>query len=247
MEKGSIRGRTALVTGAAKRIGREISLLLAREGANVIVHYKRSQTEAESLCGELTKLGVNAWSLKADFSVPSEYESLIDRSLELSSGQLDILINNASIFPKEDLETLSFNSMVQNLEINAWVPFLLSRKFAERVGSGKIVNLLDSRTIGYDWNHVGYILSKHVLTVLTEMTALAFAPKISVNGVAPGLILPPPGEPESYLDKMVNTVPLRRHGEPFDVAQAVLYLLKASFVTGNVIYVDGGRHLKEYT
>ncbi len=135
---------------------------------------------------------------------------------------------------------------MKNIQVNAWVPFVLNREFARRAREGKIINLLDSRIDGFDWTHVSYILSKHVLSVLTRMTALEFAPRITVNGVAPGLILPPPGKDHGYLDQLTDTVPLQRHGDPRDIAEAVLYLLKNDFVTGEVIHVDGGRHLKEY-
>lgn len=242
----ALRGSTALVTGAAKRVGREIATALAREGANVIIHYNRSEQQAIDLARALSDLGVKSWTLRADFSVRSEYQTLIERALSLS-GDLNILVNNASIFPPEDLKSVTFESVMANMEINAWAPFTLCRSFADQVREGKIVNLLDSRTSSYDWSHVGYILSKHVLTVLTQMCALEFAPRIHVNGVAPGLILPPPGKPQSYLEERVNTVPLKRHGDPSDVARAVVYLMTAPFVTGTVLMVDGGRHLREYT
>jgi len=163
-----------------------------------------------------------------------------------TAGALDFLVNSASIFPKETLETATFESLMLNMEVNAWVPFVLSREFARNAREGAIVNLLDARTEGYDWNHVGYILSKHAFTALTRMTALEFAPRIAVNGVAPGLILPPPGETEEYLQRLANTVPLKKHGGPPDIAAAVLFFLKSDFVTGAVIHVDGGRRLKEY-
>ena len=242
MNSECLKGKTAIVTGASKRIGRAISLELARAGVNVIIHFNRSKDEAEKLCNELIDTGVRAWTLKANFDNPLEYGTLIDRAFDLSNN-IDFLINSASIFPTEDLTTVTLESIVANLQVNAWAPFVLCRKFSERVGEGKIINFLDSRTVGYDWTHVGYILSKHILTVLTEMIAIKYAPNITVNGIAPGLILPPPGRPESYLDERVNTVPLKRHGDPRDIAEAVIYLLNASFITGNIIYIDGGRHL----
>ncbi len=239
-----IKGKTALVTGASKRIGREISLELARAGVNVIIHYNHSVDEAKILCQELINLGVKAWVIKANFDIPLEYETLIERAIDLSND-LEFLINSASTFPVDDLKTLKLESLVSNLQVNAWAPFVLCQKFSEQVSKGKIVNLLDSRITGFDWTHVGYILSKHLLTVLTEMMAIKYAPKILVNAVAPGLILPPPGKPMSYLEERVNPVPLHRHGQPQDIAEAVLYLLGAAFITGNIIYVDGGRHIKE--
>lgn len=245
MATESLQGKTALITGAARRIGRATALALAAEGANVIVHYGRSAEEADKLRDELTARGVQAWTLQADFRRPEEYESLIDRALA-AAGRLDLLVNNASMFPPDRLENLELPNVLANLEVNAWAPFVLSRAFAGWVGRGQIINLLDSRLVGYEWTHVSYILSKHVLAALTRMMALQYAPDVRVNAIGPGLILPPPGKDDSYLDQMTKTVPLKRHGDPSDVAEAIVYLAKSTFLTGQVIYVDGGRHLWEY-
>jgi pteridine reductase len=245
MRDKPLAGQTALITGAAQRIGRATALALAEEGVNIVVHYNRSDSEANQLVDELQRLGVRAWPIGADFSKPREYETLIKRSLELA-GSLSILVNNASVFPPEKMEDLTLSRLNTNVEVNAWVPFVLGRDFARLVGKGKIINMLDSRLSDTDWNHVGYILSKHVLAALTDMMAIKYAPGITVNGVAPGLILPPPGQDESYLDRLVDTVPLKKHGGAEDIAEAIVYLLRSDFVTGEVIFVDGGRHLKEY-
>jgi len=240
-----LRGKIALVTGSAKRIGREIVLALAREGAGVVIHYRRSEEEADSLWNELAHHGVSSWVVRADFEKLDEVESLVPRAIQ-EAGRLDILINNASDFPVETLDNLTFDSLTRNIQINAWAPFALGRSFAQHVERGKIVNLIDSRTADFDWSHAGYILAKHLLLVLTRMTALQYAPNITVNGVSPGLILPPPDKDESYVERLVGTVPLKKHGGPEDVVEAVIYLLKSDFLTGTVIQVDGGRHLKEY-
>jgi NAD(P)-dependent dehydrogenase (short-subunit alcohol dehydrogenase family) len=245
METCPLKSKTALITGAAKRIGREIALSLASEGMNIIVHYNRSRADADDLCRQLKGNGVNAWAIASDFQRSEEYENLFEQALA-EAGSIDVLINNASIFPQETLDDLTFGSIVRNLEVNAWVPFYLGRAFARVVGHGSIINLVDSRVASYDWNHVGYLLSKHVMAALTAMMAVRFAPNVAVNAVAPGLILPPPGQDVSYIEQRASTVPLQKHGGPKDVADAVVYLLKTSFVTGETIYVDGGRHLKEY-
>ncbi|OPZ81732.1 MAG: 3-oxoacyl-(acyl-carrier-protein) reductase FabG [bacterium ADurb.Bin429] len=242
----SIQGKIALITGGAVRIGRATALALAAEGTHIIVHYNRSGEDAEALAEELRSLGIRAWPLQADFSRREEYETLIERALETAGG-LDILVNNASIFPRETLDSVTIESVMENLEVNAWTPFALGRAFASAVGRGAIVNLLDSRLDGYDWTHVGYFFSKQVLELMTRMMALKFAPSVTVNAVAPGLILPPPGEDESYIDKLIYTVPLKEHGQPEDIADAIVFLAKSRYCTGEVIYVDGGRHLVEYS
>lgn len=244
MSGENLQGKTALVTGAAKRIGREIALALARTGVNVAVHFRQSEKQAETLRLELASHGVSAWLVEEDFSDIAAAQRLIPEVLA-TAGSLDILVNSASLFLPDAIQDLEFASLMEHIQVNAWAPFVLSREFARHVDRGKIVNLLDSRIVGDDPSHVGYILSKQVLARLMRMTALEFAPRITVNGVAPGLILPPAGKDEGYLNELAQRIPLKRHGEPADITDAVMYLLKSSFLTGQVIFVDGGRHLME--
>lgn len=238
----TLKGRTALVTGGARRIGRAIALALAGRGVNVAIHFNRSADGARELAAEVERAGAKAWTVQADFCRAEEYQSLIERTRSLTGG-LDILINNASIFPAESLGELAWPGFAAAMEVNAWVPLTLCRKFAEGAARGSIVNLHDTHLKGFDFQHAGYILSKHVLAELTRMLALELAPGIAVNAVAPGLILPPPGADERYLLEHANDLPLRRHGSVQDIAEAVSFLLQAEFITGQVIYVDGGRHL----
>lgn len=245
MERGSLAGKTALVTGAGQRIGRAVSEALAAAGVNIVAHYPGEIGETRDLCDAIERYGVRSWAVKADFERRDEYEVLVARSLELS-GALDILVNNASIFHGGACDAVQFFDVVRHFQVNAWAPFQLSRDFRRLARKGGIVNLLDSRVTGYDFQHVAYIVSKHALWLLTNMTAIDFAPHVTVNAVAPGLILPPPGKDEVYLDALADTVPLKKHGQVQDVADAVLYLLSAPYVTGQVINVDGGRHLMEY-
>ncbi len=241
-----LQGQTAIVTGAARRIGRAISIALAEAGANIVVHDHQSlQGECEKLCDELDKFGIVSRIVTADFESPDDYESLIGRALKVT-GNMNILVNNASIFIGDTLRDADFKNLMRHMQINAWAPLVLSREFARLVTKGKIINLLDTRISGYDWKHVSYILSKQVLYILTKMMAVEFASSISVNAVAPGLILPPPGRDMSYLQEMAQTVPLKRHGGSSDIVDAVLFLLRSDFITGQVINVDGGRHLKEH-
>jgi NAD(P)-dependent dehydrogenase (short-subunit alcohol dehydrogenase family) len=237
-------GKTALVTGAARRIGRAVSSALAASGADVVIHYSRSARAAEALAAELATLGVRAHPLQADLAVPEQAEALLARACELA-GPIELLVNNASMFEPEPLETATLERLVQNVTVNSWAPFVLTRALARQHGRGKVVNLLDTRVTALDLAHVGYILSKHVLAVITRMAAVAFAPGLLVNAVAPGLILPPQGQDETYLARLARDLPLRRHGAPEDVARAVLFLLESDFITGQVVFVDGGSHLLE--
>ncbi len=238
-----LRGKIALITGASKRIGRALAIALAEEGVGVIAHDRKAlESDIAKVCNEVVGCGAKSWKIVADLEKEEEYASLIARSIQ-TAGSLDILINNASIFLPNTIMDVGFKDVTQHLQVNAWTPFVLSREFAKLAIRGKIINLLDTRIAGYDRMHVAYILSKRMLAAMTEMCALEFAPAITVNGVAPGLILPPAGKDESYLEQLAQTVPLKKHGGPADITDAVLYLLKSDFVTGQIIYVDGGRHL----
>jgi len=239
-----LAGRTALVTGAARRLGRAIALGLAGCGANVVIHYRASERDAHALAEQIESIGVRAWALRADLAVGQELESLIDRS-RASAGTIDILVNSASIYPSSDFGSLAPAELAESIHINAWAPFVLARHFARQTQSGHIVNILDSRITGYDWSHVAYHSSKCLLELFTRMMALHYAPNIAVNAVAPGLILPPEGKDESYLEQLKDTLPLKRIGTTQDVADAVVFLAASRFITGQVIFVDGGRHLAE--
>jgi NAD(P)-dependent dehydrogenase (short-subunit alcohol dehydrogenase family) len=238
-----IRGKTALVTGAAKRLGRAAALALAAEGAHVAIHYRLSADEAEETACAVRACGVKAWTFAADLADPAAVEDLAVRVLDIA-GSLDILINNASTFLEDRLTDVTPEDMARSLQLHAMAPLVLSRRFAAQGREGCIVNLLDARVADYDRDHVSYHLGKRALFSLTRMMAAEFAPRVRVNAVAPGLILPPEGKDETYLEQLASTNPLQRYGSPEMVADAVVYLVKACFVTGQVIYVDGGRHLR---
>jgi NAD(P)-dependent dehydrogenase (short-subunit alcohol dehydrogenase family) len=239
----SLKGKTAFVTGAAKRLGRAVALALAGQGCNVVVHYNRSSPEVDSLCDEIQQAGVSVWPVQCDFSNPTEVEAVF-QTVVSQAGPVDILINNASIFNAETFQQTTSQSICDNMQIHAIAPLILARAMARQGRLGHVVNMLDTRVTVYDRMHVSYHLSKRVLLTLTRMLALELAPDIAVNAVAPGLILPPEGEDESYLQKLSSTNPLHRHGDPSDVVEAILFLLRSRFITGQVIYVDGGYHIK---
>ena len=243
----SLKGKTVLVTGAAKRIGREISLSLARQGANIIVHYRSSSSEAEGLIDQLREIGINAWPFKADLADNKEVHGLIERVMKIA-GPIDVLINNASSFPQSSFSTVTQDELIDSVKLEAWVPFDLGRQLAAKSERGHIINMLDTRIVaGYDWSHVAYLAGKHLLGLFTRMMAVQLAPNFAVNAVAPGLILPPEGKDTGYLETLIDELPLKRIGDPKYVADAVEFLLRSEFITGQVIFVDGGRHLNEVT
>ncbi|MBN1818876.1 MAG: SDR family oxidoreductase [Sedimentisphaerales bacterium] len=238
-----LAGQTALITGGARRLGRATALALAGSGVNVIVHYNRSSADAEILVDDLRHKGIRAWSIRADLTEPGAPDALFAEALSLA-GPLDILINSASIFNADTVKTLTEEALWYNVQVHAVAPLLLARAFARQNQASQILNFLDCRIMDYDSRHASYHLSKRMLFTLTRMLAMELAPQIRVNAVAPGLILPPEGKDQTYLQELAHTNPLRRHGDPGDIAEAVLYLLNASFVTGQVLFVDGGRHMR---
>lgn len=239
----SLAGKTVLVTGAARRLGRAVALALANQRARVVIHYNSSPRDAEETARAVRRRHAKAWTVRADLADPAQAAVLVSDAIA-AAGPIDCLINNASIFTPSRLTAFTLDDLAANIQVNAVAPLLLARSFVAQHRPGAIVNFLDARIADYDREHAAYHLSKRMLYSLTKMMALEFAPLVRVNAVAPGVILPPPGKGAAYLRKLAPTNPLRRVGTPEGVADAVLFLLRSEFVTGQVIYVDGGRHLK---
>lgn len=238
----SLRGRIALVTGAGHRLGRQIALALASQGADVIVHFRGSGDEAAELCRQIESGGARGWQLGADLDDPAAVEAVVPRARKLA-GDLSILVNNASIFPPGSLAAMRIEELMDILRVNAWAPFVLGRAVAQSSEEARIVNILDTRVAGWASDHAAYTVSKHLLAVLTRMMALEFAPRATVNAVAPGPILPPPGGTEETLERLASQVPLKRRGSAEDIAEAVTFLARSAYITGQVLFVDGGKHL----
>jgi NAD(P)-dependent dehydrogenase (short-subunit alcohol dehydrogenase family) len=213
----------------------------------VVVHYNASGNEAESLCRQLADMGRDAVAIQANLRDPTAVEPLFSEAWAALGG-IDFLVNNASIFPAGRLDELELHEVHENLQVNAWAPFLLTRAFWRKVkgteARGSVVNLLDTRLVGGDLAHTAYHLSKATLLEFTRLSALEFSPHLQVNGVAPGAVMPPEGLDEEYLQELTAGLPLKRRGYPEDIADATLFLLGTSFVTGQVVFVDGGRHLR---
>jgi pteridine reductase len=241
------RRRTALITGGAKRIGAEIARTLAENDINVIIHYRGSHREAERLAEQLSANSVAVDIVGADLLDTESVEEMI-RTVKSLTGHLDILINNASIFHKENLLDLNPDNLWANIQIHALQPFLLTKTFFDKNSgseNGVVINLLDTRINGYDHEHVPYHLSKRMLRDLTIMLAFELAPRVRVNGIAPGPILPPiNGEPHR-VRAVIEKTPLRKFGDPRNIADTVLFLINNDFITGQVIHVDGGFGLED--
>lgn len=239
----SLSGKVALVTGGAKRLGRACALALAREGVGIVVQYRSSKEEAENTAVAIRSLRVPAWIVQGDQGDP-DGAARVFRDAVAQAGPVDFLVNNASIFPESRLDDFTLDDLMDSVRINAFGPLVLARAFAAQQRPGAIVNFLDSRIADYDKTHAAYHLSKRMFFTMTRMMALEFAPRVRVNAVAPGLVLPPEGRDESYLRELASTNPLNTHGDETDVADAVVYLIRARFVTGQILYIDGGRHMR---
>jgi NAD(P)-dependent dehydrogenase (short-subunit alcohol dehydrogenase family) len=220
-----------------------MSLALAGQGAHVVVHHNHSEAEALALCEEIRRLGSSAWPVQGDLAEAPQAERVF-RDAVAQSGRIDILINNASIFRPDTVWDVTEESILLNLRIHAMAPLTLARAMAGQENEGHIVNLLDTRVTMYDREHASYHISKRILLTLTRMLALELAPKIAVNAIAPGLILPPAGQDEAYLQRLVYTNPLESHGGPQDVVEGMLFLVGSRFITGQILYIDGGYHMK---
>ena len=237
-----LAGRAALVTGAGKRIGRAVALALAERGVRVVIHYGRSEAEAHETAQAIRRTGVEAWTLQADLSDPAAAEGHFPRAVE-AAGPVGVLVNCASIYPPSRLASFSVEELSRNVQVNAMAPLVLARALAAQGREGAIVNFLDARMVDCDAEHAAYHLSKRMLFTLTRMMAVELAPAVRVNAVAPGLALPPAGKPPDSFDRLAHTNPLQRVGSAEGVVDAVLYLLQASFVTGQVLFLDGGRRM----
>ena len=236
-----LTGKTILITGAARRLGRLFALACGRAGANVIIHHGHSPAEAESLRDEIASFGARAWILPADFSHPERASQLIERANELSP--LYGLVNSASIFESLSMQETSLNDWNNHLNVNLTAPFLLSQAFAKYAKHGRIVNILDWRALRPGADHFPYTVTKSALAAMTKSLAIALAPNISVNGLALGAILPPADQPAPN-PKIIDPVPAKRWSEAGEAEDALLFLLSGpAYITGEILHVDGGRHL----
>ncbi len=236
--------RVVLVTGAAKRLGAAISCHLAEEGWSVVLHYHQSREEAEQLATQLKEHfpGQDFWTLKGDLSNVQEVMGLLDHR-SVKGLEIMALVNNASVFVPGSLEELSTDFLKEQMDVNFVAPLFLMQAFKKRFRSGSVVNLLDTNIVNNSDTHAAYLLAKKGLESLTQMAALAWAPSFRVNGVAPGPVLPPPGEGADHLAQVVAKTPLKRQVDTQEIARTVSFLLNNPSITGQVIFCDGGAHL----
>lgn len=235
-------GKTALVTGGARRIGREIVLTLAAAGADATLTYRNSRTEAEETVKAIRNLGRKAIAVECDVRSEASVRSAVAASVNFH-GRLDILVNNAAIFESAPLDQLSLAQWDTVFETNARGPFLVAREALPylRSAHGRIINIGSLGGLRAWANHAHYCASKAAVHMLTQAMAKAFAPDVTVNCVAPGWIDMNEGKVDGSAERFAAKTPMKRNGTAKDVAEAVLFFAaNSSFVTGQILSVDGG-------
>jgi NAD(P)-dependent dehydrogenase (short-subunit alcohol dehydrogenase family) len=239
-----LNGRIALITGASQRIGRALALSLAGAGAAIAVHYGNDRLGAESTAEEARRQGAKAITLQADLSQADQAACMIEE-VESNLGVPTILINNASIFEAGGIHDTDPHAWQRHLAVNLTAPFMLCRAFARACdgNQGVILNMLDWRALHPGPDHLAYTVAKAGLAALTVSLAQSLAPKIRVNGLALGAILPPPGH-STKDPALIAGVPAQRWGEVEEVCQAAYFLIAGpDYITGEILHIDGGRHL----
>ncbi|MGN6423866.1 MAG: SDR family oxidoreductase [Asticcacaulis sp.] len=237
--------KTALVTGAAKRIGRAIALKLARDGYDIGVHYGRSRDDALALVAKLEALGVRAAAVQADLAEVATVTRLIDDT-RATLGPISVLINNASVFADDRARNLTLDSWRLHMDTNLLTPVMLSQAFAAQADlpeHASIINLIDQRVLKPSPPFFSYGLSKAGLWHATRTLAQALAPHIRVNAIGPGPTLKSIHQSEQDFAREARATLLQKPTSPEEVAEAAVFLLNASSVTGQMICVDSGQHL----
>ena len=237
--------RTALVTGGARRIGREIALALARDGWNVAVHYATSRADALDTVAQIAALGRRAIAVNRDLAVePGVMSLLAECANELAP--VTCVVNNASLFEYDNVARFSADHLFRAMRTNTAAPILLARSLHEHLAHdarGVVINLLDQKLENPNPDFFSYTLSKAALKEATKLLAIALAPKVRVVGIAPGITLASNLQSDTGFAEAHRRTPLNRSSTPDDVAKAAVYLANAESVTGTVLLVDGGQHL----
>lgn len=237
-------GRVALVTGAGQRVGRAIAESLAADGWRIAAHYRGSKDGAEELVAAIRANGGEAASFAADLTEPRACDDLVDAAYE-HFGALDLLVNSAAGMHKTRLGHTTADEFDAIIALNLRAPFLLSQAAARLMPAGSsIVCIADHMAVDPFPDYAVHGTAKAGVIAMTRHLAAALAPDIRVNAIAPGFILAPPGMPQSTIDAFARETPLQHNGTPQDVAHAVKYFAAASYVTGETLFVDGGRRVR---
>jgi pteridine reductase len=237
----------ALITGAAKRVGKAIANHLAKNGWSIAIHYNRSSKEAETLKEELSQKypTQNFYTVKANLSDMKEVQNLIS-NVKKQMGSISLLVNNASIFEASEIKETTLELFARNMQINFTAPFFLTRDFAEASNHGLIINFVDTRITTNKNSHAAYTMAKKSLWELTKMTAYEFGPLIRANAIAPGVTLPPPGGNDSDLLKMAKHIPMQKPSGIEPILKSIDYIIDNDHLTGQLLFCDGGENIGKF-
>jgi len=243
-----LKGTTVVITGASGRLGGEIALALAEAGCDCICHYNRNKQKAESVIEQIQKAGVKAMAIKADLTEPQQIEDLLEKAAELGTPQ--ILINSAAVFSRGALSDVSVEEARRVLDVNLTAPILTTKAFAKMLKEkfdntdsvvGRIINIADVGGIRPWAGYVLYCSSKAGLIGATKALAKELAPRICVNSIAAGLVTWPGDFDQAEKQRQLSLIPVRRIAEPKEITDAIIFLLRNDYITGQVLNVDGGR------
>lgn len=239
------RPQTALITGAARRIGRALALDLADAGWRVAVHYNASRDDADAVVAEIAAKGGRAVAVQADLADEAAVAGLIPAAAA-ALGPVTLLVNNASLFERDMPDTVTRASWDAHMEVNLRAPFVLTQSFVAHLPAeteGNVVNIVDQRVLNLRGDFTSYTLSKYGLWGLTQMLARSLAPRIRVNAIGPGPVLPSPRQTAEQFAEQWRATPLERPVDPQDICRALRFLLDAPVLTGQIIALDSGQHL----
>jgi pteridine reductase len=230
------------ITGAARRVGAATALYCAKRGYDIALHYQRSESEAKALQEQIKSLGSECRIFSHDLADIKGLPGLATK-VKQAFPRCTALVNNASVFERAGLMETDEALFDRQMDINFKAPFFLTQAFVKTFGEGSVVNILDTDVTGTGTSHFAYLLSKKALLEFTRMAARELGPKIRVGGVCPGSMLPSAENPDGYEDKVAKLIPLKENPSLDELAEAVLWLTQQRHVTGQVIFVDGGKHV----
>ncbi|HAA44471.1 MAG: short-chain dehydrogenase/reductase SDR [Halomonas sp. 54_146] len=244
--------QAALVTGGATRLGRHFSKALADAGYDIALHVNRSREEAEEVARVIRAKGRECEIFPCDF-LTDDLNALLQSATQRFPG-LNLLLNSASAYEPAPIAATELAMLETQFRVNMFTPLLLTRHFAEAVQEGQVINIIDNKVAYHQYPYAAYLLSKKSLAEATRMAALEFAPRLRINGIAPGVVLPASQRTSDYIEWRIDGIPLKRQGDPDHLVQALHYVLNNAFVAGQILFVDGGesinlegRHSENYS
>lgn len=235
----------ALITGGATRLGRHFAEALAEAGYDIALHANRSRDEAEDVARRIRAQGRECEIFYCDFlsdELSTDLSGLLSAVKQRFPG-LKLLLNSASAYEPAPIGATELAMLETQFRVNLFTPLLLTRYFAQTVQEGQVINIIDNKVAYHQYPYAAYLLSKNSLAEMTRMAALEFAPRIRINGIAPGVVLPASQRTSDYIDWRIDGIPVKHQGNPGHLVQALHYLLQNDFVAGQILFVDGGESI----